>query len=165
MWFSGFAVCSSLEKMPDFKQRWELIKQLWYSHMDYLVLGGLSASKEVATTNMAKDLLVTYRGCIGCKPQSNSIDDFHPRALYSGLEFQVACDWPQLFLKCLIIAIWFSCLLITWTVTSVLKHVRFQWQVGMWETIGAFCSELEACKMAVVSNSSTFCKSLMVSLN
>ena len=51
--------------------------------------------------------------------------------------------------------------------TALLKTCEISMAgTGMWENIGAcfFCSELQSYKMAVVSNSSNFCKSLMVSL-
>ena len=44
-------------------------------------------------------------------------------------------------------------------------HMNSGSSTGMWELLGfVYCSELQSGKMAAVSNSLTFCKSLMVSL-
>ena len=41
---------------------------------------------------------------------------------------------------------------------------RIQWQLGLWKICSLVCSEFKFCKMAVVSNAPTFCRSLMVNI-
>ena len=50
-----------------------------------------------------------WRQDSGCKPPSDGVSDFRPRALSPGLKFQAVCDWPQLIFEYSIMTQWQQC--------------------------------------------------------